>query len=90
MTDEEVKKALRLCSTLGGSENCLECPIGNRPSCKVDLNLSAIKSIERLEATLFVVVRNSIVLPVGMRMRKSQEEITKMTFNTIKELQTQI
>lgn len=45
---------------------------------------------DNLEVVLFAVIRNSMVLPVGMRMGKSKKEITDMTFDTMKELQTQI
>ena len=45
---------------------------------------------ERLELTLFMAVRNSIVLPIGLKLHKSQKEITDMTKETIIEMQGMI
>ncbi len=76
---------------LGGElcAGCSGCPMFTLMlACMQVSRLRAEK--DKLEATLFAVVRNSIVLPVGMRMGKSQKGITDMTFDTIKELQAQI
>lgn len=45
---------------------------------------------ERLELTLFMAVRNSIVLPIGLKLHKSEKEITDMTKETIIEMQGMI
>lgn len=45
---------------------------------------------EKTKLTLFMVVRNSQVLPTGMRLGKSEKEITDMTKKTIKELEKMI
>ena len=44
------------------------------------------KESERLEMLLFAVVRNNCVLPTGLRLGKSQKEITQMTYATIDSL----
>lgn len=68
---------------------CSKCPMFTLMlACMQASRLRAEK--DKLEATLFTVVRNSIVLPVGLRRGKSQKEITDMTFDTMKELQAQI
>ena len=48
-----------------------------------------IKS-RQLELTLFMVVRNFKVLPVGLRLGKTQKEITDMTLKTIEEIKKSI
>lgn len=45
---------------------------------------------DELEAALFTVVRNSMVMPVGLRLGKSKQEITEMTFATIEEIKKAI
>ena len=47
---------------------------------------NVLKELERLELTLFMVVRNSKVLPTGIKLGKSEKEISDMTKDTIKEL----
>lgn len=47
---------------------------------------NVLKELERLELTLFMVVRNSKVLPTGVKLGKSEKEISDMTKDTIKEL----
>lgn len=49
--------------------------------------MSKLESKEELYLlTLFMVVRNSKVLPKGLELGKSQKEINKMTYKTISEL----
>lgn len=45
---------------------------------------------EKLELTLFMTVRNSIVLPIGLKLDKTQKEITDMTKETMLEIQGMI
>ena len=45
---------------------------------------------DELEAALFTVVRNSMVMPVGLRLGKSKREIAEMTFATIEEIKKAI
>lgn len=45
---------------------------------------------DELEAALFTVVQNSMVMPVGLRLGKSKREITEMTFATIEEIKKAI
>jgi hypothetical protein len=45
---------------------------------------------EKLELTLFMTVRNSIVLPIGIKLDKTQKEITDMTKETMIEIQSMI
>ena len=45
---------------------------------------------EKLKLMLFMVVRNSKVLPIGMKLNKTEKEITDMTKETIKELEKMI
>ena len=47
---------------------------------------NVLKELERLELTLFMVVRNSKVLPTGVKLGKSEKEISDMTKDTIKEI----
>lgn len=49
-----------------------------------------LNELEKYKLILFMVVRNSKVLPVGLKLNKSQKEITKMTKDTIKELEKSI
>lgn len=43
-----------------------------------------MSELEKYKLMLFMVVRNSKVLPVGLKLNKSRKEITKMTKDTIK------
>ncbi len=45
---------------------------------------------EKYKLMLFMVVRNSQVLPTGLKLNKSQKEITEKTKETIKELENMI
>lgn len=45
---------------------------------------------EKLKLMLFMVVRNSKVLPAGIKLNKTEKEITDMTKQTIKELENMI
>lgn len=45
---------------------------------------------DELEVILFAVIRNSMVMPVGLRLGKSKREITEMTFATIEEIKKAI
>lgn len=45
---------------------------------------------KKYKLMLFMVVRNSKVLPVGLKLNKSQKEITDKTKETIKELEKNI
>jgi len=49
-----------------------------------------LKEEEKLKLMLFMVVRNSQVLPTGMKLNKTEKEITDMTKATIKELEKMI
>lgn len=44
----------------------------------------------RLELMLFMVVRNTVVLPKGIELGKSLKEISDMTKETIREIERQI
>ena len=48
------------------------------------------RKVERLETILFAVVRNNAVLPLGLRLGKSEEEISRMTLATINEIEKNI
>ena len=41
--------------------------------------------IERMKVSLFMVIRNSKVLPAGIAKGKSLQEINKMSYETMKE-----
>lgn len=45
---------------------------------------------EKTKLMLFMVVRNSQVLPAGMKLNKTEKEITDMTKVTIKEIEKMI
>ena len=45
---------------------------------------------KRLELMLFMVVRNTVVLPKGIELGKSLKEISDMTKETIREIERQI
>lgn len=49
-----------------------------------------MKEEEKIKLMLFMVVRNSQVLPAGMKLNKTEKEITDMTKQTIKELEKMI
>lgn len=51
---------------------------------------ATVSEMEKCEAALFTVVRNSMVMPVGLRLGKSKREITEMTFATIEEIKKAI
>jgi hypothetical protein len=45
---------------------------------------------EKLKLMLFMVVRNSKVLPVGMKLNKTEKEISDKTKETIEEIEKMI
>ena len=45
---------------------------------------------ERYKLLLFMTVRNSAVLPTGIELGKTEEEISKMTIETMAEMETMI
>lgn len=45
---------------------------------------------EKIKLMLFMVVRNSKVLPAGIKLHKTEKEITDVTKETIKELENMI
>lgn len=45
------------------------------------------KKVKDLRLQLFAFVRNSCVAPVGLKLKKTQQEITDKTFETIREAQ---
>ena len=45
---------------------------------------------EKIKLMLFMVVRNSQVLPAGIKLHKTEKEITDKTKETIKELENMI
>lgn len=49
-----------------------------------------MSELEKYKLMLFMVVRNNKVLPTGLKLNKSQKEITKKTKETIKELENMI
>ena len=51
---------------------------------------ATVSEMEKCEAALFTVVRNSMVMPVGLRLGKSKREITEMSFATIEEIKKAI
>lgn len=53
-------------------------------------NAELTRKARQLELTLFLVVRNFKVLPVGLNLRKTQEEITDMTLETIEKIKQSI
>jgi len=57
----------------------------NKDQCKELLNL-----IEKNRLTLFMVVRNSQVLPTGMKLNKTEKEISDMTKQVIKKVENMI
>lgn len=49
-----------------------------------------MSELEKYKLMLFMVVRNSKVLPIGLKLNKSQKEITDKTKETIEELEKSI
>jgi hypothetical protein len=45
---------------------------------------------EKLRLMLFMVVRNSQVLPIGMKLNRTEKEISDKTKETIKEIEKMI
>lgn len=46
--------------------------------------------IDKYELMLFMVVRNSAVMPKGLELGKTEEEISKMTRDTMKAMERMI
>lgn len=55
---------------------------------KVILALDKMK--KRYKLALFIVIRNSKVMPIGRKLGKSQKEINKMSYETLCEVITMI
>lgn len=53
-------------------------------------NAELTSKYRQLELTLFTVVRNFKVLPVGLSLGKTKKEITDMTFATIEKIKQSI
>ena len=53
-------------------------------------NAKLTSKSRQLELTLFTVVRNFKVLPVGLSLGKTQKEITDMTLQTIEKIKQSI
>lgn len=57
-------------------------------------DIRAIENIladrERLEIALFIIIRNSKVLPTGLKLNKSSKEINQMSYKTMCEVLTMI
>ena len=51
-----------------------------------DENEELTRNARQLELTLFTVVRNFKVLPVGLKLLKTNKEITDMTLETIEKI----
>lgn len=51
---------------------------------------NVLNELEKYKLMLFMVVRNYQILPIGLKIKKSQKEITEMTKDTIKELEKNI
>jgi hypothetical protein len=49
-----------------------------------------MSELEKYKLLLFMTVRNSAVLPKGLELGKSEEEISKMTIETMEEMETMI
>ena len=49
-----------------------------------------MSELEKYKLLLFMTVRNSAVLPKGLELGKSDEEISKMTIETMAEMETMI
>lgn len=45
---------------------------------------NVLNELEKYKLMLFIVVRNSKILPVGLKLNKTQKEITKMAKDTIR------
>lgn len=54
------------------------------------IGVNKVSKDERYKLMLFMVVRNSAVLPKGMELGKSEEEISAMTIETMQELEGMI
>lgn len=52
--------------------------------------MSRMSELEKYKLLLFMTVRNSAVLPKGLELGKSEEEISKMTIETMAEMGTMI
>ena len=52
--------------------------------------MSRMSEAEKYKLLLFMVVRNSAVLPKGLELGKSEEEISKMTMETMAEMEIMI
>lgn len=46
--------------------------------------------VEKYKLMLFMVVRNNAVLPKGLELGKTEKEISKMTIETMKSVETMI
>lgn len=55
-----------------------------------DENAKLKSKFHKLELTLFLVVRNSSVLPTGLSLGKTNKEITDMTLETIEKIKKSI
>ena len=53
-------------------------------------NAEITRKARELELALFLVVRNSKVLPIGLRLNKSNQEITDMTLETVEKIKESI
>lgn len=49
-----------------------------------------MSELEKYKLLLFMAVRNSAVLPKGLELGKTEEEISKMTMETMAEMETMI
>lgn len=52
--------------------------------------MDRMSEVEKYKLMLFMTVRNSVVLPKGLELGKSEEEISKMTIETMEEIKTMI
>ena len=49
-----------------------------------------MSELEKYKLMLFMTVRNSAVLPKGLELGKTEKEISKMTIETMKSVETMI
>ena len=52
--------------------------------------MTRMSEVEKYKLMLFMTVRNSAVLPKGLELGKTEKEISKMTIETMAEMETMI
>ena len=95
VSEEEIKKAKEnINKQLENTKKANECGLATKGEFNEDIDAieTLLQYIEQLEKNsqkyklaLFMVIRNSKVLPRGLELRKSEKEINKMSYQTMQE-----